>query len=153
LATVKHPPELRPYRVAMYAIAGAAVLWFIGCIIWSVHRGTARAAPSDAPASAAACADQLDAMSRDLAARAAASDGHDWSDFSAAFEPRVAAFQARCVEAPPADASPAFRASVREAAEAIEDMRAHLSRCGEEADKSRASVGAAIEKVRAAAGR
>lgn len=142
----------------MYVIAGLVTAWFITGIIRSVWIDLFRA-PVDSPlaasaATVAACADEADALLRQLTSHsddAVASTDRDWDAFSARYEQRFAQFQSRCVDVPIPGVNDAVLRSFADTAVALEALRMHLSRCGAEGDRDRKAVTAAVAQVRAAA--
>ena len=142
----------------MYIVAGLAVAWIIcsvGVSIWvDLYRKSASGTAPGAP-SVASCADELDLLFRQLTSRSdeAFSTGlerGDWTGFSADLEQRLERFEGRCVQAAPSGASLESIAALRDGAAALDALRAHLARCGEDGVKNRAEAATALAKVRAA---
>lgn len=152
----RRPLEYRPYRVAMYAMFLAFTLVFIWLVIWSVWsdlylNDPVKGVRAERP-TVAVCVDELEVLFRKLAARSSAAvapNGEkDWNDFTAEFENRFAAFEARCVDGPVDGASAEEQRRIADAAVRLDALRLHLSRCGEEGDRERAGVIAAIALLR-----
>ena len=153
MSSPRHPPHLRPYRLAAYALFFVAAGWLVFALahgIWSeLYRSRGPTGPMGV-ATTRTCTDELEALYRRLTSHSggSVSSGSDRARFTADFEERLARFEQRCVEAAPADASPEVRAALATGADRLDDLRLHLSRCGEEGDREAAAVAAVLATLR-----
>jgi len=155
--TPAHPPRYRPFRVVTYALYFVVTGLFIGCLAWGIGADLYRAPddPSDGAATLPTCIEELETLFKRLQARSGAaveaSGDKDWSRFTAEFEGRLSRFEARCVDQAPAEADAGVRDALAEAARQLDNLRLHLSRCGEEGDREAAAVRDALHSLRQAA--
>ena len=148
-------PTLRPYRILMYAAFLAFTAVFIGCIIRSIWVDIYAPASPVAPGTATltACVEELSTLTRKLTSHgegALAPGGmQDWSAFTADLDRGLAAFQHRCLDSVPAGSTDEQRRLLAVAADKVDSLRLHLSRCGEEGDRERQALAGALEALRA----
>lgn len=155
-AVAGRPPEYRPYRVALYAIFLAFTLTFIGLVIRSVWMdlflrdpvtGLVGASPSPT-----ACIAELETLYRKLDSRLnlpiTPAAERDWDTFSREFEDRLNQIEARCVNQSYETQRTDVTVAIHDAAEKLDALRLHLSRCGEEGERERLVVVQALEALR-----
>ena len=153
------PPELKPYRLGVYACYGAfcAVLFFLllRSVTGDLYGKRRAAGPQQTPT---ACLEDIDRLYGQLSARAVqpAPRGLDegglareWDQWSRRWEDEVATVSARCRLDEPG--SPAQQ-QLAEALEGIEELRRRLARSGEdvaaEARRVREALSAARERLK-----
>ncbi len=153
------PPELKPYRLSVYATYGGvcALLFFLllRSVIGDLYGKHRAAGPQQTPT---ACLEDIDRLYSQLSARAVqpAPRGLDegglareWDQWSRRWEDDLAAVSARCrLDEPPG----AAQQQLAEALAGIEELRRQLARSGEdaaeEARRVRESLAAARELLR-----
>ena len=155
------PPELRPYRIAVYAAFGVvcAVLFFqlIRSVWGDLYGRPAFAAVQQRPSTTMACLEDLDRLYHQLAARAVMPaprgldqglQAREWDLWARRWEQEIEVVSASCGLS---SAKDPVRADLAAAIEALEDLRRELSRSGEqtseEARRVRDALGAAREKL------
>lgn len=151
------PPELRPFRLAVYCAFGivCAVLFFqlIRSVVGDLY---GQPLPVDARASTpAACLDDLDRLYQQLAARAVqpapsgldqGSLSREWDLWSRRWEGEIASVQSRCGLATPKDR---VMSDLAEALEALENLRRELARSGDETSAQAGRARDALSSARA----
>jgi hypothetical protein len=153
------PPELKPYRLGVYALYGGscAVLFFLllRSVIGDLYGKRRAEGPQQ---SATACLEDIDRLYGQLSARAIqpAPGGLDqgalareWDQWSRRWEDDLGAVSARCqLESSPGDA----QKQLAEAMDGIEELRRNLASSGtsaaEQARRVRESLSAARKLLR-----
>lgn len=154
VAAPPHPPELRPYRVAVYVVFVAFTLTFIFQVARSIftdlYPGRASSA-SLARVTVTDCANSLGKLSRQLDAWSGSSveprGGHDWSGFTRTFEEQFGRFQTRCIDHAPLGTNQELADALSNAADKLDAVRAHLSRCGDTGREDRAALDHAMKAL------
>jgi len=154
------PPELRSYRLAVYALFGALCCFMFFVLLRSIIGDLYGRTPKAAPAqSAAACLDDVDRLSGELSDRAVApaprglnSDAlaREWDLWSRRWEEEVSLVSMRCRLD---DASDPALVHLATALESLEELRRNLARSGEaeasEARRVHDSIAAARDLLKA----
>lgn len=154
------PPETRRCRIAVYVLVyGFTALW-VALLIRSIAMDLYSQAPASGLRSqtpgAADCASELEALFRRLNVRSGLSlsptapPRADWDRFAREFEDRLGQLQERCLRAGAPHEQDA-RDAIRDAADKLENLRAHLSRCGQEGEDGRRAVAESIARLKRAA--
>jgi hypothetical protein len=159
-----HPPELRPYRVAIYILFSLFTFTFIGSVIRSVWMDLYGRPPTPVVSqlSAEHCADEIDALHRDLDARMSMpltprtaknreKFEQEWDRFTRAFEDRLHRVQTDCVDQGAGGMSAAVHDAMSTSVERLDTLRQHLARCGQDGERERESLAAAIDQLKDAA--
>ena len=171
-----YDPEFRVYRGVLYGVFLAFTLAFItlvGRSVWLDLYGkpTVHGLQAERP-TVAACAEELDALNRELDARlnmtmapSAARDRDravaerdwdrqeaDWNGFTRGFEDRLQRVRARCVDQELPDGSARTAHDLMATAvDELDDLRQHLARCGLEGERERESVLSALSQLQSVA--
>jgi hypothetical protein len=154
---VSRPPELRPYRVAVYIVVGAfcAILFFQ--LIRSVGGELfGRALPDgrSRPATDSACLDDVSHLYTALAARvvepppgALSSEAlaFEWERWSSRWEDELAAVRGRCNLG---EAAQGVRYHLAVAADGLEELRREVSRSGQDTSAEARRVRQALAEAR-----
>ena len=152
------PPELRPYRIAVYAAFGVtcAVLFFqlIRSVVSDLYGRPAVASAQRPPSTPMACLEDLERLSRELAARAVmptppgldqGSQAREWDLWARRWEAEIEAVSTSCDLS---SAKDPVLADLAAAIEALEDLRRELrEQTSERARRVRDALGAARDKL------
>lgn len=153
------PPELRNFRVGVYAVFGLVCsVVFVQLIRGVVSELYGRpATASDRASSPPVCLDELDRLYQQLAARAVEpaprglDESHlstEWDSWSRRWEAELESVSLRCKLSQPGD--PAIK-DLADAQEALEELRRSLGRSGDdisaEAGRAKEALGAARSKL------
>lgn len=153
------PPELRPYRIAIY-VAYGVIVGFLGVLLIRSVVGDlfGRARPGAPKVTAAACLDEMERLFGALAARAVhpAPGGLDsdalareWDRWSRRWEDDVARVSARCHLDAPADPATAHLAT---ALDGLENLRRALTSSSDEASREARRIREALGAARRSLG-
>lgn len=153
------PPELRPYRVAVYVAFGVVCAIFFLQLFRSVlgdlyGRSALTLAPAAAPPTPTSCLEDLDRLFAQLAARAVqpAPGGlqqgalsREFDTWARRWEAEVESVQQRCKLGE--SQQPAMR-ELAEALDELEELRRVLSQSGEEVTRSASKVRISLDTAR-----
>lgn len=150
--------KFRPFRVTLYALFLVFTAVFVSLIARSIYLDLFSKGPTtqmrvEHP-TVQNCVDELERLFKKLSTRSAfpasAGEAGDWERFSREFEDALDEFQSKCVNDPASESEVDVRIAISQTAGQLENLRQHLSRCGEEGEKERAALVKSIAALREA---